>query len=122
MTTAHVAFPRVADDSGRTATSADADAYLRTLIEQVLFTAPGERINRPQFGSGLHQLVFAPNDSSVAAATQVTVQGALQTWLGDLIEVSRVQVHSDEATLEVHVAYRVRATGGSDESVFRRPR
>ena len=67
------------------------DDHIRDLIEQVLFTAPGERVNRPNFGSGLLQLVFAPNSDELAAATQFLVQGALQQWLGDLIQVEGVE-------------------------------
>ena len=87
----NVDFPFHFDSRGRTAETAD-DDHVRDLIEQVLFTAPGERVNRPDFGSGLLQLVFAPNSAELAAATQFLVQGALQQWLGDLIEVRAVQV------------------------------
>ena len=76
-----VDFPYRIDGRGRTATTSE-DDHLRDLIEQVLFTAPGERVNRPTFGSGLLRLVFAPNGDALAAATQMTVQGNLQQWLG----------------------------------------
>jgi phage baseplate assembly protein W len=78
------------------------------MIEQVLFTSPGERVNRPDFGCGLKQLVFAPNSHELAAAIQLLVQGALQQWLGDLIEVNSVQVESKEETLQVKVEYTIR--------------
>jgi phage baseplate assembly protein W len=74
----------------------------------VLFTSPGERVNRPTFGCGLLQLVFAPNSDELATATQFLAQGALQTWLGELIQVEAVQVRSDDSTLEVTVQYVVR--------------
>ena len=86
------------------------DEHVRDLIEQVLFTAPGERVNRPDFGSGLMQLVFAPNSDELAAATQYLVQGALQQWLGDVIQVEAVEIANDDATLEVRVQYVVRRT------------
>ena len=76
----------------------------------MLFTAPGERVNRPEFGSGLLQLVFAPNSDELAATTQFLVQGALQQWLGDLIEVEAVQVEAEDPTLRVTVQYVVRRT------------
>ena len=76
----------------------------------MLFTAPGERVNRPDFGCGLLRLVFAPNSDELAAATQFLVQGSLQQWLGDLIEVNDVQVESDDARLLVEVQYTVRRT------------
>jgi phage baseplate assembly protein W len=102
-------FPFHFDGRGRTAETGY-DGHIRDLIEQVLFTAPGERVNRPDFGSGLMQLVFAPNSDEMAAATQFLVQGALQQWLGDLIQVDAVQVESEEATLRVTVQYTVRRT------------
>ena len=100
-------YPFRIDGRGRTA-GTDQDDHIRDLIEQVLFTAPGERVNRPDFGSGLMQLVFASNRDELATATQFMVQGALQQWLGDLIQVEAVQVESEEATLKVTVQYIVR--------------
>jgi phage baseplate assembly protein W len=78
------------------------------MIEQVLFTSPGERVNRPDFGSGLMQLVFAPNSDELAAAILLLVQGSLQQWLGDLIEVDEVDVQNVDATLTVKVIYTIR--------------
>ena len=104
-----VDYPLHIDARGGTA-SVDEDAHIRDLIEQVLFTAPGERVNRPTFGSGVLQLVFAANGDALAAATQLTVQGALQQWLGDLIQVEAVQVETEDATLRVTVQYVLRRT------------
>jgi len=112
-------FPYRIDGMGRTA-STDQDDHIRDLIEQVLFTAPGERVNRPDFGCGLLQLVFEPNSEVLAAATQQTVQGALQRWLGDLIQVEMVQVDSQEATLQVTVQYTVRRSQQRQVAEFRR--
>jgi phage baseplate assembly protein W len=100
-------YPFRIDRGGRTA-GTDQDAHIRDLIEQLLFTAPGERVNRPTFGSGLMQLVFAPNSDELATATQFLVQGALQQWLGDLIQVEAVEVESVDSTLRVTVQYLVR--------------
>jgi phage baseplate assembly protein W len=100
----NVAFPFRFDARGRTAHSAP-DEHIRGLIEQVLFTAPGERVNRPGFGSGLAQLVFEPNSETRAAAAQVLVRAALQQWLGDLIEVEDVAVESEDQVLRVAVQY-----------------
>ena len=102
-------YPYRFDGRGRTAQTTTED-HIRDLIEQVLFTSPGERVNRPTFGSGALQLVFAPNDDALATATQVTVQGALQQWLGELILVEDVDVESEDATLRVQVRYIVRRT------------
>jgi uncharacterized protein len=100
-------FPLQFDHRGRTAECSD-EAHIRDLIEQVLFTLPGERVNRPTFGSGLLQLVFAPNSDVLAAVTQATVQGALQQWLGDLIVVEAIAVEHEDARLQVTVQYVVR--------------
>jgi len=105
----HVDFPYRVDDRGRTA-EVDGDGHVRDMIEQLLFTTPGERVNRPDFGSGLMQLVFAPNSDELAATLQMLVQGALQQWLGDRIRVEEVVAESEDATLTVTVRYVVLAT------------
>jgi phage baseplate assembly protein W len=105
----HVAYPYHIDTRGRTA-GADDEEHVREQIEQVLFTAPGERVNRPEFGAGLLQLVFAPNSDLLATAVQASVQAALQQWLGELIQVMSVQVQSQDATLTVTVGYTLRKT------------
>jgi phage baseplate assembly protein W len=97
-------YPFHFDRRGRTADVSE-DEHIRDLIEQLLFTSPGERVNRPTFGTGLMQLVFAPNSDELATTTQFLVQGALQQWLGDRIRVEAVQVVSRESTLEVTVQY-----------------
>lgn len=103
----NIDFPYHFDSSGRTATAPDED-HIRDLIEQVLFTSPGERVNRPDFGSGILQLVFAGNSDALAAATQLTVQSALQQWLGELIEVETLSVERADATLTVTLQYLIR--------------
>jgi phage baseplate assembly protein W len=102
--TANVDFPYQVDGRGRTA-GTGADDHLRDLIEQVLFTAPGERVMRPDFGSGLLGLVFEPGGPELVATTQHLVQGALQQELGHLIAVDSVEVSQDEGTLSVDVGY-----------------
>src|SRR5437588_10961901 len=116
----NVDFPYHLDNRGRTAETDD-DDHIRDLIEQVLFTAPGERVNRPTFGSGLLQLVFAPNSDTLAAATQMSVQGALQQWLGDLIAVEAVEVNNVDSTLEVKVQYVIRRNQQRRAAEFQRP-
>ncbi len=115
----NVDYPFHFNDRGRTAETGD-DNHIRDLIEQVLFTTPGERVNRPTFGSGLLQLLFAPNSEALAAATQLTVQSSLQQWLGDLIEVESVQVRSEDSSLRVSVQYVVRRTQQSRTAQFTR--
>jgi uncharacterized protein len=101
-----IAYPLHFDSRGRTA-EATADQHIRELIEQVLFTSTGERVNRPTFGTNLRQLVFAPNSDELAGTTQFLVQGALQQWMGDLIRVESLQVESLESTVTVTVQYVV---------------
>ena len=102
-----IAYPYQIDARGRSATSASNDAHLRDLIEQLLFTAPGERVNRPTFGSGTAQLVFAPNSDVLAATQQQVIQAALQMWLSDLIRVNSVTVTTEDAVLQITVVYTV---------------
>jgi uncharacterized protein len=105
----NVAYPYSFDGRGRTAEADDND-HIRQMIEQVLFTAPGERVNRPDFGCGLLQMVFAPNSSEVATATQFLVQGALQQALGDVIDLTSVVVAINNSQLTVTVQYTVRTS------------
>jgi phage baseplate assembly protein W len=113
----YVDFPFHFDTRGRTAQAGDAD-HIRDLIFQVLFSSPGERVMRPDFGSGLLQLVFAPNSDVLAAATQALVQGALQQWLGDLIVVEAVSIEAQDAALRVTVQYLNRRTTMRDTQTF----
>jgi len=115
----NVGVPLRLDPARRTST-VDDDTHLRQLVEQVLFTRPGERVNRPDFGSGLLQLVFAPNDDSLVGPTQLTVQAALQRWLGDLIDVDSVEVTADDATIRVVVRYLVRRSQRAAVETFTR--
>jgi uncharacterized protein len=115
----HVDHPFHIDRRGHTASTSETE-HVRNLIEQFLFTAPGERVNRPTFGSGLLQLVFAPNSDALAAATQATIQASLQQWLGELIDVSEVRVDSEGSTLAVRVAYVVRRTQQAEVVDFAR--
>lgn len=118
-TTGEVAIPLSFDTRGRTATLGRAP-HVADLVEAVLFTAPGERVNRPDFGSGLLQMVFAPNSPELAAAVQFTVQAALNRWLADLIEVGTLQATSDDASLSVELSYLVKATGQPRTATFTR--
>jgi phage baseplate assembly protein W len=104
-----IAFPFRYDGRGRTAETSE-DRHIRDLIEQVLFTSPGERVNRPTFGCGLLRLVFAPNGDAAASAAQMTVQGALQQWLGNVVRVDLVEVENIDSTLRVTVTYLVLRT------------
>lgn len=110
-------YPFHIDGRGRTAET-DADDHIRDLIHQVLFTSPGERVNRPDFGCGLKQLVFMPNSDALATATQFLVQGALQRWLETVIQVERVEVEAQDEKLLVTVVYSTRDTGERRQDRF----
>ncbi len=113
-------FPYRFDSRGRTREDTRPD-YIRGLIEQVLFTSPGERVMRPDFGSGLAQLVFAPNSPELAATTQVLVQSALQQWLGRLITVEAVEVSAVDSTLQVKIGYVVNRSQERKTASFTAP-
>lgn len=112
-----VDFPYRFDGRRRTALTSP-DDHLRDLIEQVLFTAPGERVMRPDFGSGLLELVFEPAGGPLAATTQHLVQGALQQWLGHLIVAESVEVEHGDGTLTVTVGYVVLRTQENATATF----
>jgi phage baseplate assembly protein W len=104
----NIDFPFHIDARGRTAATSY-EEHVRDMIEEVLFTTPGERVNRPTFGCGLLQLVFAPNSNELAAATQYIVQGSLQQWLGDVIQVNSVTIESQGFNLRINIGYTLRA-------------
>lgn len=115
----NIAYPFHIDRHHRVAQS-NLDDRIHQMIEQLLFTMPGERVNRPTFGTGLMQLVFAPNSDELAVAAQFLVQGALQQWLGDLIVVEAIQVESEDSTLRVTVQYIVRRNQERQVAQFER--
>jgi len=113
----NIDFPFHFDERGRTAGTADAD-HVRDMIEQLLFTRPGERVNRPDFGCGLLQMVFAPNSPEIAAAVQLTVQAALDRWLGDVVEVRQLEVDAVDSKLTIDLTYALRRTGEEQTQTF----
>ena len=113
----NIDYPFKFDSRGRTAATFD-DDHVHDMIEQLLFTNPGERVNRPDFGSGLLQLIFAPNSPELAAALQFTVQAALQQWLGDVIQVQALDVTSEDSTLRVELKYIVLRNGEQRTGTF----
>jgi len=106
-----IAFPYRLGPQGSTAVAASAGDHIAQLLEQLLFTRPGERVNRPGFGCGLLDLVFSPTSPEVAAALSITVSAAVQQWLGDVMTVQSVDVTSAGSELQVVVSYLVTATG-----------
>jgi uncharacterized protein len=112
-------FPFHFDSRGRTAATDEAD-HIRDMIEQLIFTNPGERVNRPDFGSGLLQLVFAPNSPELAATVQFTVQAALQRWLGDVIELREIETRAVDSSLTLDLRYAIRRTNEEQTATFTR--
>jgi uncharacterized protein len=115
----NIDYPFHFDSRGRSATTDD-DDHIRDMIEELLFTNPGERVNRPDFGSGLQQLIFGPNSPELAAALQFTLQATLQRWLGDLIELQALEVVSVDSTLSILVQYVVRRNNQRQVAQFTR--
>jgi len=116
----NIAFPFQIDSRGKTAVANDND-HIRQMIEQLIFTNTGERVNRPDFGSGLLQLVFAPNSNELAATVQFTLQASIQRWLGDVIEIRALDVQANDSTLSVDLTYAIRLTGQEQTASFSRP-
>jgi len=113
----NVTFPYQYDARGRTSTAAD-DRHVREMIEQLLFTSPSERVNRPTWGSGVLNLLFAGNSPELAAAAQLTVHGALQQWLGDVIHIEGVRVVSNDSELAITVQYVIRRSQERNTATF----
>lgn len=103
-------YPFQFDERGRAGTTA-VDDHVRDMIFQLLFTNPGERVNLPDFGCGLQRLIFTPNSEMQAASTRFLVHGALQRWLGDVIQIADVQVTAQDARLLVEISYTRLDTG-----------
>ena len=113
----NLSFPYRFDGRGRTQQAAYED-YVRQLVEQVLFTSPGERVNLPDFGSGLLQLPFAPNSVEMTTATQFSVQSALQKWLSNYLKVQSVTASANDALLNVAVEYSLINTDVTQVQTF----
>jgi Bacteriophage baseplate protein W len=113
-------FPFTFDERGRSAVT-DSDDHVRDLIYLVLFTSPGERVNRPEFGCGVKQLLFAPLSDTLVAATEQLIHGALIRWLDPVISLEKVETTANESTLEIKISYVRRETGERREDVFRHP-
>jgi len=113
-------YPFHIEGTGRAAVT-DVDDHVRDMIYQVLFTNPGERVNRPDFGCGVMQLVFMPNSDALATTTQFLIQGALQRWLAEVIQVEAVQVTNDEERLVIEVSYLRRDNGQREQAQFSAP-
>jgi phage baseplate assembly protein W len=112
-------FPYHFDGRERTAATEEAN-HIRDLIEQIIFTTPGERVNRPAFGAGVLQLLFGPASPEAAATAEFMVKGALQQHLGRRIQLEQVSTEAEDATLRIRITYRLPATGESRTEEFER--
>ena len=101
---AGLAFPFVIDPLG-SVSSQGGSALLRGQILQLLLTSPGERVNLPDFGTRLRDLVFDPNNDVLAASTEFMITRALQKYLSDEIRVEQVAVSANDGILQVHIVY-----------------
>lgn len=100
-------FPFAVNEAG-SISSSEGDEAIRGKIIQVLFTAPGEQVNMPEFGCGLFNLVFEPNNTILAAAMEFTISQALARWLADDILVDNINVNPADETVTVEIAYTKR--------------
>ena len=108
--TESVRYPIAIDaNAGRLAQEPLYAQHVEQMIKQVLFTSPGERINRPDFGCGLRRMVFAPNSDVTAQLLQILVLQSLERWMGSVIVVDSVKVSALNELLEVRIAYMLRA-------------
>lgn len=115
----HIAYPYHIDGQGRAATTTEA-RHIHQMIEQLLFTSPGERVNRPEFGTGVMQLVFSPNSPELGAATEFMIQSAIQQHLGDIVKPEAVTVASHDSTLTINVQYVILKTQQRQAAQFSR--
>ena len=104
-----IRYPIAVDSGlGRLAQESDYSRHIDQLIRQVLFTSPGERVNRPDFGCGIKRMVFAPNSKVTASLAQATIFDSLNRWLGSAITVGDVKVEAKEEVLSIWIAYTLR--------------
>ena len=108
-------FPvRVDQSAGQILKQTEYSAYVSQLIRQVLLTAPGDRVNRPDFGAGLRRLLFAPTDDTTATLLKTTIFQSLERWLGTLIRVDEINTSFDEGRLDVTIVYTLKARGDQE--------
>lgn len=118
MTPGWLSAPYRIDGSGRTALTRDPRRHARDLIEAVLFTAPGERVNRPDFGSGLLDMLFDTNNQALETAADFLIQSAIQKHLSEVLTVTQLSLRRDEGLLEISLSYVLRETGEAVSDSF----
>jgi uncharacterized protein len=115
-------YPFRIDPASGQAAQTPYDAHVEQMIRQVLLTAPGERADLPEFGCGIRQLIFAPHSQALDATTQIVVQQALNRWLGNQIQVQKVQVgpsdQGDYSQLLIEIDYVLIETRANQKTVI----
>ena len=102
------------DGTGRTATTTDLRIRVRSLLEAVLFTAPGERVNRPEFGSGIRDMLFDSNSEALETASDFLIRAEIQRHLSDVVVLDALEVTRNEGELRISLSY---TPIGSDERI-----
>ena len=115
----NIGAPFHIDGRGRTALTDD-PRHLLEMLELLLFTSPGERVNRPEFGGGIRGLLFAGNSPELAAALRFRLQANLQRWLGDRMEIVELLTEADDAVLRVNLRYRLHGNPREQTAQFQR--
>lgn len=115
-----ISAPYRIDGSGRTATTDSAARHARDLIEAVLLTTPGERVNRPDFGSGINELLFEPGNEALETAADFLIRAAIQRHLSEVLTVADLAIRRAGGVLEIRIAYVLRASGATDRLTIRR--
>ncbi|ANZ38868.1 baseplate protein [Lentzea guizhouensis] len=114
-----LSFPVRTDATGSVAL-VDGDREVVESIRLILATAPGERPMRPEFGCAIHDLVFAPADSSTAGQIAYEVRQSLERWEPriDLTDVVVDFAEADNGTLLIDIRYTLRTTNDPRNLVF----
>jgi uncharacterized protein len=107
----HLAHPYGFDVRGRTAEARDYAQHVAGLVEQALLVTPGERVNRPDYGTGLPDMVFEPGAEVLADATAFLVRAALQRWLQDVLVIEGLAARLADNVLIVDLVYTTIETG-----------
>ncbi len=105
--TSYPKFPLQPGHDGRSAT-VERDRWIRDLLEAFLFTNPGERINRPEFGSGLIAMVFRGNHAALSDALDANVRASIEQYFSHLLDLEELKIEQHDALLEIEVVYRTR--------------
>lgn len=114
-----IAFPYRFDADGLTGLT-DERSHMRHMLELLLFTMPGERVNRPDFGCGIRHMVFAPQNSEVVSTLHALIESEIHRWLGDVLTLRKLEVTSEDATLLVLLEYQLPGDGELRTELFKR--